>query len=80
MVKKLLTIVLGLLLTTGIKAQVSPSDILYWVGTGDAHAIVVIQWDEDEVGLAWGINYDEETSISCIGRLLWRPVMSGMAQ
>ena len=64
MVKKLLTIVLGLLLTTGIKAQVSPSDILYWVGTGDAHAIVVIQWDEDEVGLAWGINYDEEMYLS----------------
>ena len=64
MFKKVLTIIMGLGLAIGAQAQIDPDDILFWVGHGDAHAIVAIQWDEDEVGLAWGVNYDEEVYLS----------------
>ena len=64
MFKKVLTIIMGLGLAIGAQAQIDPNDILFWVGHGDAHAIVAIQWDEDEVGLAWGVNYDEEVYLS----------------
>lgn len=64
MFKKVLTIIMGLGLAIGAQAQIDPDDILFWVGRGDGHAIVAIQWDQDEVGLAWGVNYDEDTYLT----------------
>ena len=64
MFKKVLTLIMGLGLAIGAQAQINSDDILFWVGHGDAHAIVAIQWDDDEVGLAWGVNYDEDPYLS----------------
>ena len=64
MVKKLLTIIMGLGIAFGAQAQIDHDDILYWVGNGDAHAIVAISWDAEEVGLAWGVNYDSEMGLT----------------
>lgn len=55
---------MGLGIAFGAQAQIDHDDILYWVGNGDAHAIVAISWDAEEVGLAWGVNYDSEMGLT----------------
>ena len=66
MVKKVLTLVLGLVLSFGTMAQMSnnvhatkqhaksvtfpASDIQYWVGTGSNSAVVIIGWDDNPSG------------------------------
>ena len=71
MVKKVLTLTLGLLLFVGAMAQspktaaISPSDVRYWVGSGSNQAVVLITWEEldnsgDEyyVGAVWGVRFN----------------------
>ena len=60
MMKKLLTIVMGLGLAFGASAQtestIAASDILYWVGSGSQSAIFVIDYGTGAV--AWGYHFD----------------------
>ncbi len=60
MMKKLLTIVMGLGLAFGASAQtestITASDILYWVGSGSQSAIFVIDYGTGAV--AWGYHFD----------------------
>ena len=71
MVKKVLTLVLGLVLGFGTMAQapktaaIVASDVRYWVGSGSNQAVVLITWEElddndDEyyVGAVWGVRFN----------------------
>ncbi len=66
MVKKLLTIVMGLGLAMSASATInfSASDIQYWVGTGSNQAVVVIAWDDctPATALAWGVRWNGTTT------------------
>ena len=65
MVKKILTLALGLVLSFGAMAQwgdgnttVPQSDIQFWTGTGSNRAVIAVTWEddnEDYIGLAWGV-------------------------
>lgn len=65
MVKRLLTIALGLLLMTGVKAQVtvSESDVAFWTGTGTNSTLVAIGWDDATASytptvVVWGVHWN----------------------
>ena len=63
MVKKLITLALGLLLGAGLMAQsseatISSSDIKYWVGSGESQAILIL--DDGTNAVAWGYLFDED--------------------
>ena len=68
MVKKLLTIVSGLLLATVASAQMGsgnatvPQDsIRFWTGTGSNRAVIAVTWDDDaagSIGIAWGVQWN----------------------
>ncbi len=68
MVKKLLSLTFGLMLSFGAMAQwgasnptVSQNDILFWTGTGSNRAVVAITWptdNGDNIGIAWGVQWN----------------------
>ena len=70
MVKKLLTIALGLVLSLGAMADNYPypaSNIQFWTGTGSNSAVVVISWDDEDAsysaqGFAWGVHFNGTVS------------------
>ena len=68
MVKKLLTLFLGLTLAFNASASISfsESDVQFWVGTGSNSAVVIIGWDDDNPGgnfaLAWGVHWNGSTT------------------
>ena len=41
---------------------IDPSDIVYWVGTGNTEVIFVGNWCSPDVALAWGVRFDESTT------------------
>ena len=50
MVKKLITFILGLMLSVGASAQlttIDPNDVQFWTGTGSNSTVVAIGWDDD---------------------------------
>ena len=69
MVKKVLTLVLGLVLAGSAMAQweqpfnptVAQSDIQFWTGTGSNRAVIAITWSDStagNIGLAWGVQWN----------------------
>lgn len=66
MVKKLLTLACGLLLSIGAMAQYSnpvvPQDsIRFWTGSGSNRAVIAITWNDataGNIGLAWGVQWN----------------------
>lgn len=67
MVKKLLTLCLGLFMMCGIasaqtESTIAADDILYWVGEGDDQAILVV--DFGTTALAWGYRFDEADNLT----------------
>ena len=66
MVKKLLTLAMGLMLAFSASATInfSASDIQFWVGTGSNSAVVVIAWDDcvPATALAWGVRWNGTTT------------------
>lgn len=61
MVKKLLTLCLGLFMMSGIasaqtESTIAADDIVYWVGEGEDQAILVV--DFGTTALAWGYRFD----------------------
>ena len=71
MVKKLLTIILGLTLAAGASAQwggngnypYPAGNIQFWTGSGSNSAVVVISWDDEDAsyapqGFAWGVHFN----------------------
>lgn len=69
MVKKVLTLALGLVLSFGAMAQweqpfnptVAQSDIQFWTGTGSNRAVIAITWSDataGNIGLAWGVQWN----------------------
>ncbi|MBR6843539.1 MAG: T9SS type A sorting domain-containing protein [Bacteroidales bacterium] len=69
MVKKLLTLTMGLVVATGLMAQSSPksvtineSDIQFWTGNGTNSTVVAIGWDDDDASytptvVVWGVHW-----------------------
>ena len=83
MVKKLLALAFGLLISAGASAQWEPvvnptvpqSVIRHWTGTGENRAVVCITWNDavaGNVGIAWGVRWNS-------GTLLMRDVMDTIA-
>jgi len=82
MVKKLLTLTFGLMLSMASMAQygasnptVPQSDILFWTGSGNNRAVVAITWptdDGDNIGVAWGVQWNGSN-------LLMRDIMDTIA-
>lgn len=71
MVKKICTLFLGLMCFAGLQAQtestIDTSEILYWVGSGNSKAILVVDFGTD--AYAWGYRYDandEPTALDMI--------------
>ena len=68
MVKKLLTLFLGLTLAFRASADITfpASDVQFWVGTGSNSAVVVIGWDNGNPGgnfaIAWGVHWNGSTT------------------
>ncbi len=69
MVKKVLALAFGLVLSFGAMAQweqlfnptVPQSDIQFWTGTGSNRAVVAITWQNGTagtLGIAWGVQWD----------------------
>ena len=63
MVKRLLTLTIGLALAIGASATITfpASNVLFWTGTGTNQAVVVIGWDDNPHGnfaLAWGVRWN----------------------
>ena len=66
MVKKILTLALGLVLSFGAMAQYSnpvvpQSDIRFWTGTGTNRAVIAITWNDaiaGNIGIAWGVQWN----------------------
>ena len=66
MVKKLLTLTLGLMTAFGAAADNYPypeSNIQFWTGRGSNEAVVVISWDDEDAsyapqGFAWGVRFN----------------------
>ena len=81
MVKKVLTLVLGLVLSFGAMAQLGnnehavkqnaksisfpTSDIQYWVGTGSNSAVVIIGWDDNPSGNNFALAWGVRWNGSC---------------
>lgn len=70
MVKKVLTLTLGLLLSVGAMAQwgaenptVSQDKVQFWTGTGSNRAVIAITWVDEEtnVGIVWGVQWNGGT-------------------
>ena len=76
MVKKILTLALGLVLSLSAMAQygnptVPQSDIQFWTGTGSNRAVIAITWNDataGNIGIAWGVQWNG-TSVT-IGSLM----------
>ena len=45
-----------------IDATISPSDITYWVGTGNTEVIFVGNWCSPDVALAWGVRFNGDSA------------------
>ena len=65
MLKKLLTMGLGLLLWTGARSQatINESDVQFWVGTGTNSTLVCIGWDDESAAytptvVVWGVHWN----------------------
>ena len=62
MVKKVLTLALGLVLACSASATITfpASDVQFWVGTGSNSAVVVIAWDDytTPTAYAWGVHWN----------------------
>ena len=63
MVKRLLTLTIGMALAIGASATITfpASNVLFWTGTGTNQAVVVIGWDDNPNGnfaLAWGVRWN----------------------
>ena len=66
MVKKILTLALGLVLSFGAMAQYSnpvvpQSDIRFWTGSGTNRAVIAITWNDasaGNIGIAWGVQWN----------------------
>lgn len=66
MVKKLLTIIMGLSLAFGASAQlttIDPSDVQFWTGTGSNSTVVAIGWDDASASytptvVIWGVRWN----------------------
>lgn len=41
------------------RSIISENDILYWVGQGDNSAILIVNWCNPEIALAWGYRWDD---------------------
>ena len=39
-------------------ATISPDEIQYWVGEGENEAILIVQWCDPEIALAWGYRFE----------------------
>ncbi|MBR1549180.1 MAG: T9SS type A sorting domain-containing protein [Bacteroidales bacterium] len=66
MMKKVLTIAMGLMLSVGAMAQyenpvVPQSDIQFWTGTGSNRAVIAVTWNDataGNIGIAWGVQWN----------------------
>ncbi|MBP3763482.1 MAG: choice-of-anchor J domain-containing protein [Bacteroidales bacterium] len=65
MVKKLLTLALGLTLATGLVAQptINESDVQFWAGSGPNSSVVCIGWDDGTAAytptvVVWGVRWN----------------------
>ena len=66
MVKKVLVLALGLVLSIGVMAQyqnpvVPQSDIQFWTGTGSNRAVIAVTWNDataGNIGVAWGVQWN----------------------
>jgi len=66
MVKKLLTLFLGLTLAFNASAQlvtIDPSDVQFWTGSGSNSTVVAIGWDDDSAPytptvVIWGVRWE----------------------
>ena len=66
MVKKVLTLALGLMMSFGVMAQYSnpvvpQSDIQFWTGTGSNRAVIAVTWNDataGNIGIAWGVQWN----------------------
>ena len=66
MVKKLLTLFLGLTLAFNASAQlvtIDPNDVQFWTGTGSNSTVVAIGWDDDSAPhtptvVIWGVRWE----------------------
>lgn len=68
MVKKVLSLVLGLVLAVSAMAQMGPSnptvsqsDIQFWTGTGSNRAVIAVTWNDSvagNIGIAWGVQWN----------------------
>ena len=66
MVKKLITFILGLMLSVGASAQlttIDPNDVQFWTGTGSNSTVVAIGWDDDSAPytptvVIWGVRWE----------------------
>ena len=68
MVKKVITLMMGLAFSMGTMAQMGPgnptvpqSAIQFWTGTGSNRAVIAVTWEddsEDYIGIAWGVQWN----------------------
>ena len=66
MVKKLLTLFLGLMLSVSASAQlvtIDPSDVQFWTGSGSNSTVVAIGWDDNSASytptvVIWGVRWE----------------------
>ncbi|MGX8713356.1 MAG: T9SS type A sorting domain-containing protein [bacterium] len=66
MVKKVLTLALGLVLSFGAMAQygnptVTENNIRFWTGTGNNRAVIAVTWSDataGNIGIAWGVQWN----------------------
>ena len=74
MVKKLLTIIMGLGIAFGAQAQwppegnpmVYPEEILFWCGTGTDSAVIAVTWNDavaGDIGIAWGVRWNGSITV-----------------
>ena len=69
MVKKLLTIALGLLCVGGLKAQtvtdatIPLQDIQYWVGSGSDSAVLIVNFGIPDTAFAWGYLFNGTATV-----------------
>ena len=45
------------------EATIDPSEILYWVGSGEHEIVFAVNWAEPNKCLAWGYRFDEEFKV-----------------
>ena len=46
-----------------VDATIAPEDIEYWIGEGENEAILIVQWCDPEIALAWGYRFDGEATV-----------------